>query len=158
MGSYKDIPAHLKKFSFGQVLDLALRNPDFDRSEMDQMLGRNTYSDIRYLVKHGYLSRHGLGVRGHPYQYQRRKVEDVSVELLPPRPESEPAIPERVSTYVSKPEMRKLLKELGWTQVKFASQIGLDPSTVSDWREERIPGPAAAYLRLAVHMSRWEKA
>lgn len=49
---------------------------------------------------------------------------------------------------MTKPEMRDILSELGWTQNELARRLTLRSSTVSQWPEEKIPGPAEAYLRL----------
>lgn len=49
---------------------------------------------------------------------------------------------------MTKPEMRAILSELGWSQAELSRRLGIRASTVAQWPEENIPGPAAAYLRV----------
>lgn len=57
---------------------------------------------------------------------------------------------------MTKDEMRDILAELGWTQNELARRLKVRSSTVSQWPEDKIPGPAAAYLRLRVNAKRAE--
>lgn len=43
---------------------------------------------------------------------------------------------------------------LGWSKRDLAERIGVHPNTVSQWAQEHreVPGPAAAYLTLAVRV------
>lgn len=51
-------------------------------------------------------------------------------------------------------EMRDALSELGWTQQKFASEVGVTPRAVSLWAQGRrkISGPAVAFLELRLRV------
>lgn len=49
---------------------------------------------------------------------------------------------------MTKPEMRDILSELGWSQAELSRRLNIRPSTVAQWPEKKIPGPAAAYLRV----------
>lgn len=52
-------------------------------------------------------------------------------------------------------ELKQALKILGWSQKKLAVRIATAPSTVTRWVGEKtkaIPGPVAAYVRLAMRV------
>lgn len=54
---------------------------------------------------------------------------------------------------MTKGEMKLILASLGWSQSELARRLSIRSSTVSQWPDEKIPGPAAAYLRLKAHLS-----
>lgn len=58
---------------------------------------------------------------------------------------------------MTKTEMRSFLAELGWSQNELARRLKIRSSTVSQWPEKKIPGPAEAYLRLKVQASRMDE-
>lgn len=49
--------------------------------------------------------------------------------------------------------MRGALHELGWTKAELARRLGINPHTVTNWRDEP-PRYALAYLELALAIKR----
>lgn len=52
-------------------------------------------------------------------------------------------------------DLRAELQFLGWSQAAFADRIGVHQNTVSKWMtgKAEMPGPAIAYLALAVKVA-----
>ena len=52
-------------------------------------------------------------------------------------------------------ELRAALQTLGWSQVRLAERLGVHKNTVSLWARGKaeIPGPAVAYLNLALRVA-----
>jgi DNA-binding transcriptional regulator YiaG len=53
---------------------------------------------------------------------------------------------------MDKDEFRAALEELGISQRKFANEVNTDVTAVNRWAmgSRKVPGPAAAYLRLVL--------
>lgn len=51
------------------------------------------------------------------------------------------------------------LRTLGWSQSELAERIDTHPNTVSRWiSDNKVPGPVAAYVRLALQVHTLSKA
>lgn len=46
-------------------------------------------------------------------------------------------------------QLNDALRRLGWSRAELGRRINLHPNTISRWGD-KVPGPVAAYLRLAV--------
>ena len=49
-------------------------------------------------------------------------------------------------------ELSAILEELGWSKAELGRRAGIAVSTIYGWR--KIPGPVAAYVRLALAVKR----
>lgn len=52
-------------------------------------------------------------------------------------------------------DLRKALKDLGWSQAELARRLGREPHTITEWMYRgEVPAYASAYLRAVVMAKR----